>query len=695
MSARKKPLAFLLGITGNIAFAAGNVALSLNRHMTGADYDIVVYHTGLAPSDVTAFSKIPNVKLVNFAFEDALIKSLLNRLPKQSRFRDPNRLMCLSHYEVFSLLKVYRTVVWLDADTSIQADISGITGYQPFGITLDGDFTVQNNFTQPIDGYRMDTPGYCTAVLVAHDTLPYEVMHAWCYQKTREYASYLTNPDQGIINLALQEFGIPADEMPEDTWQCLHWKERAQIANIVHFGHAEKVWNNTSILNAFPEWHRTHRLWLSLGGADFDRQKIRPRNIFLAVNELEQQRDEAPISNLLSKRIRQPTFRRGAFRALLTRARRLKRKILAHQSTKRNSPALVAFRVTGGVGDHLIAARFIRDLCIKTGSFKYDIFSSRPEAAEWIFGADANLHRCYSEHQEWNINCWEYPLALWLMHFITIQYEDARWREVYLANRKLVAVCERIDRSRHLFDHHIARHPFSDNFLAQEALLHGMNRFDILHQLSGVPYGGDLMHIECETPAIPWFKHHRSSYITIHNGVDEGFLDGGLRSRRVPTKFYPHFDQIVGLIKSNHPAIQVVQLGASTSRSIRGVDLDLVGRTTFRQTAGILRGSRLHIDNESGLVHLAACLAVKSCVLFGPTSLEFFAYRQNINIPPAICGNCWWLSRDWMKECPRGYENAKCLYEINPRHVYEKIQGELESILTLDSGEHGFQEVYP
>ncbi len=39
---------------------------------------------------------------------------------------------------------------------------------------------------------------------------------------------------------------------------------------------------------------------------------------------------------------------------------------------------LVAFRISGGIGDHLIAARYIRDLLATVGDFKFDIYSFSP-----------------------------------------------------------------------------------------------------------------------------------------------------------------------------------------------------------------------------------------------------------------------------------------------------------------------------
>ena len=75
-----------------------------------------------------------------------------------------------------------------------------------------------------------------------------------------------------------QEFNLKPKEVPLDDYGCISWKDNANVAKIVHFGTEKKVWNTTNICNAFPEWYRTHLKWLALGGSDFDRSKITPRN---------------------------------------------------------------------------------------------------------------------------------------------------------------------------------------------------------------------------------------------------------------------------------------------------------------------------------------------------------------------------------------------------------------------------------
>lgn len=59
----KKNLAYLLVCSGDLAFAAANVALGINKYNREEDYDILVYHTGMTERDKRAFAKIPHAVL--------------------------------------------------------------------------------------------------------------------------------------------------------------------------------------------------------------------------------------------------------------------------------------------------------------------------------------------------------------------------------------------------------------------------------------------------------------------------------------------------------------------------------------------------------------------------------------------------------------------------------------------------------
>lgn len=338
------------------------------------------------------------------------------------------------------------------------------------------------------------------------------------------------------------------------------------------------------------------------------------------------------------------------------------------------SNVTVAFRVTGGIGDHLIAARYIRDLIRAVGDFRFDVYSSRPEVTRWIFRSFEGFNRTYDEYFSWHSRHYYrlYSLALTVQQFVTIQHDAVQWPRLNNDWPKLPRICENLEQFRHARDLNeiISAHPRLDGLLGDKAVFTNLNRHDFAHSMSGIAYGGHRLSLSVDPSLKSRFGLGDRPYITIHNGFDAEFIATyGYASRS--TKVYPHFDEVVAKLRVARPDLYIVQLGTKTSQPIAGVDLQLINATSLDDMAAVIAGSTLHIDNESGLVHLAACLGTLSCVLFGPTPSAYFGYETNINMSPRECGGCWWSTRDWMTNCPRGFEKPVCLDKTPPQVVAE------------------------
>ncbi|MDR1943049.1 MAG: glycosyltransferase [Endomicrobium sp.] len=277
----KKKLSYVLAVTKDYMFSAGNVVLSSIKQMPKKNYDFVIFYDEILPNDRKIFEATEICKLVNYKIDENFKKNIIRFCPKFNDllFSKYFNFIKFAKFEIFKLLDKYENIVWLDSDIAIQSDISTITNFRPFGITADESWTVQNNFTAPIKNYDMNRDGVCSAVILINDMLPYEKMYDFCYKMAVECSPYYKNVDQGIINILLQEFNITPNLMPLKDWQCISWRKEAISAKIVHFGTNKKVWTNTNVCNSFPEWYRIHSYWLSLGGSDFDRSEIEPRNI--------------------------------------------------------------------------------------------------------------------------------------------------------------------------------------------------------------------------------------------------------------------------------------------------------------------------------------------------------------------------------------------------------------------------------
>ena len=167
----------------------------------------------------------------------------------------------------------------------------------------------------------------------------------------------------------------------------------------------------------------------------------------------------------------------------------------------------------------------------------------------------------------------------------------------------------------------------------------------------------------------------RGRYVTVHDGFDNttGIAPGQA------TKCWPleHWSALVEQIAKTVPGVKIVQVGGTKSRPIPGVDVNLVGRTTLHQAAWIIKGAVLHIDTDSGLVHLARAVHTRSVVLFGPTDKAYYGYVDNLNVGSAGCSNCWWSTPDWLAHCPRGLTQPECMASIRPDTVMHAIEAAL------------------
>ncbi len=331
---------------------------------------------------------------------------------------------------------------------------------------------------------------------------------------------------------------------------------------------------------------------------------------------------------------------------------------------ERSAPLLLGIRITGGVGDCVVVARFLRDMAHwLDGEVCFRIRPSGPKNIGFLFsslpGAVLDSERDAVD-AEMTIN-----------QFIFWDPGQISWEAVgRKSSAFLRLVAEAEGRTKEIAKYR-AIHPFLDGAYANLAALRGIRRENSLHAQCGIPYGGPLfpLSLPVEVPAASGLEP--ATYLTLHDGWDPNFPIDGPR----PTKAYPpeRWGELARELRQRIPAISLVQIGGEASPPIPGVDRDLRGKTTLAESVAILAGARLHVDSESGLVHLASCVGTRCAVLFGPTNIDFFGYPGNLNIPPQVCGNCWWTTDSWMSRCPRGLPGSPCMESIDPVRVAEGI----------------------
>ena len=97
--------------------------------------------------------------------------------------------------------------------------------------------------------------------------------------------------------------------------------------------------------------------------------------------------------------------------------------------------------------------------------------------------------------------------------------------------------------------------------------------------------------------------------------------------------------------------------------------VEIIGKTTLKQLAAVLRGAKLTVGGDTGPVHLSAGLSIPTVMLMGPTDANRngpYGQPQNAIEVERPCRWCW------KRACPKGID---CLASIDLETVKEKIRG--------------------
>ncbi|MGE5452515.1 MAG: glycosyltransferase family 9 protein [Acidobacteriota bacterium] len=330
----------------------------------------------------------------------------------------------------------------------------------------------------------------------------------------------------------------------------------------------------------------------------------------------------------------------------------------------------IAFQIAGGMGDHILAARFVRDVTHAAGDIEFDVFCSRPGIAKWIFSDISGCRLIADRKSNIKILRHEYVGIINAQTFADVIWENkSETQDRIHTTIKNILANIRISASD--IQLVIKHHPHLDGYLGHYASLKGYRRHNYLHAAAGIVYGGDKLNLPYDNKIFSRLGLDATEqYITISNGYDE---EAHSEKGKPATKVYPYFCEIIKSIKQKYPSIKLVQIGTDTSTPISGIDINLINMTSLQEASALIKNARLHIDNEGGLVHLAAALGTPSAVIFGPTLATYFGYESNLNIAPVVCGGCWWMERTWMTKCVRNEEKPPCMYMQSPIDVAKKI----------------------
>ena len=333
----------------------------------------------------------------------------------------------------------------------------------------------------------------------------------------------------------------------------------------------------------------------------------------------------------------------------------------------RNNTGRVAIFSEGGIGDTIIGARFVRDCWKQLGiSEEFDVFSNHSSIAQLVY---ANVRKFNVSKHIRELNNESYLCIINVGQYIVVEKNNIDNK----ASQGLTDLIGRIEAKYNSQKMYFQARPKLDGIFADVMVSRGLKRYDCLNNLVDVQYGGHMLKIKSERCAYSKFLENRM-YITIHDGIgDYANVDALLPTKSRSRQFW---EELILKLKESFPDIAIVQVGGKIGTDYNGVDLQLRNKIKISESFDIIKGALIHIDIESGLVHLATCFEVPSIVFFGPTSLRWFGYDENLNVSSMQCGNCWWSTDLWMKVCPLGYKNLVCRKFNGYHEIINKIERE-------------------
>ena len=142
--------------------------------------------------------------------------------------------------------------------------------------------------------------------------------------------------------------------------------------------------------------------------------------------------------------------------------------------------------------------------------------------------------------------------------------------------------------------------------------------------------------------------------------------------------FWKNWQELVNhinrYVRDNHISCNLVQIGVKTDRVLKGV-VDLTGKTSFRETAHILKNAITFLSYMGGLTHLSKAVGKKNIVIISAWEpLELASYPDDINLYTDIdCKNC-----GLKIPCPI---NRKCMAAITVQQVYEVVKSVLKAFI--------------
>ncbi len=188
------------------------------------------------------------------------------------------------------------------------------------------------------------------------------------------------------------------------------------------------------------------------------------------------------------------------------------------------------------------------------------------------------------------------------------------------------------------------------------------------------PFWGTVFSQDIDFPLLPREEDFAARMVD----MDYGAIGIPLGAKYGPAKQWPHDNvkKLVTLLAGTQRRIVLfgtsaeMEQAADLEEAGNGMVVNLAGGTSIGEMAAVMKRCEWVVANDSGPLHLAGAVGVKTIAIFGPTDYNRTApLSDNVRIvsKDAKCAPCM------KRQCPAGHH--QCMKDISAEEIYDIIEG--------------------
>lgn len=244
--------------------AMGTLAINIKEVIPNLADEMIIFHDGISKEEQQIIQSIFPTSFYKYRFPISFMDLRKNR---SLRYFSQ---MIFCKYECFRLLEKYDRVIWTDYDVVILKDLSELLENE-YGLQIVEDGASLMRMFLPNMGqadlreFDLKQKGVCTPIFVVTRKIgDFMELYQWCIEATLKYAAYIDLPEQCIISMMIQKYGISYFDLKSRQY-ALYPKEYDGGASIIHAYGRPKFWEG--LYN--EQWTGYYERWIAMGGSKY------------------------------------------------------------------------------------------------------------------------------------------------------------------------------------------------------------------------------------------------------------------------------------------------------------------------------------------------------------------------------------------------------------------------------------------